>query len=309
MADNEHSWFNEPFQMRAIDNICLFVHWSHQRKGIWETRMTFGEKAYSLLISSFPWLSSRPNFFSRSSGYQETSLYYWSRSQGSWGEDPRRKSNKLMMNTIVIWWSLVTIQRQETDSSFRFRESRLPSVDVSLPLIARDSVRPPPNLGNSFKSQRRVGNNLHPTWAGLLTFITLVLIMPPVDKTRTCNMGVRGKFLEEAVTRNVRWVLDASPRTGGHRTRWHVWLPTRCGTTFNNSKTKLEVGHVSSHIPEPIFAGDITRLEEKYESYRWGRSRRYRCWGRRYRRVLEGLSSSYVAGKDGPFEEDAEWNC
>ena len=105
-----------------------------------------------------------------------------------------------------------------------------------------------------------------PDLGELIVIITLVLIMPPVDKTRPITWElIRGKFLEEAITRNVRWVLDASPEL-------EVIEPSgacdyRLGTTFNNSKTSLrlimfQVTFLNVFLR--TYQGDITRLDENY---------------------------------------------
>ncbi len=105
-----------------------------------------------------------------------------------------------------------------------------------------------------------------PDLGELIVIITLVLIMPPVDKTRPITWELmRGKFLEEAVTRNARWVLDASPEL-------EIIEPSgacdyRLGTTFNNSKTSLrlimfQVTFLNVFLQ--TYQGDITRLDENY---------------------------------------------
>jgi len=50
-----------------------------------------------------------------------------------------------------------------------------------------------------------------PDLGELIIFITLVLVMAPVDKAPITWELIRGPFLQEAVTRNARWVLNRAP--------------------------------------------------------------------------------------------------
>lgn len=104
-----------------------------------------------------------------------------------------------------------------------------------------------------------------PDLGELIVVITLVLIMPPVVKSQPITWDlIRGKFLEEAVTRNVRWVLDAAPEL---EVMEYGASDYRLNTTFNNSKTSLrlimfQVTFLNVFLR--TYQGDISRLDENY---------------------------------------------
>lgn len=104
-----------------------------------------------------------------------------------------------------------------------------------------------------------------PDLGELIVLITLVLVMPPVDKTKPITWEmIRGKFLEEALTRNVRWVLDTSPELEFMESGASDF---RLETTFKNSKTSLRLIMFQVtflNIFLQTYADDIGRLDENY---------------------------------------------
>ncbi|KAF9524254.1 hypothetical protein CPB83DRAFT_861484 [Crepidotus variabilis] len=104
-----------------------------------------------------------------------------------------------------------------------------------------------------------------PDLGELIVIITLVLLMPPTDKTKPITWEfIRGKFLEEVVTRNVRWVLNDSPEL-------EVMEPGasdyRLNTTFKNSKTSLRLVMFQITFLDVFlqtYGGDIGRLDDNY---------------------------------------------
>jgi len=104
-----------------------------------------------------------------------------------------------------------------------------------------------------------------PNLGELIIQITLVLVMPPVDKTRPITWEmIRGKFLEEAVTRNVRWVLDESPELQVMEVGASDY---RLETTFKNSRTSLRLIMFQVtflNVFRETYAEDIGRLDDNY---------------------------------------------
>jgi len=104
-----------------------------------------------------------------------------------------------------------------------------------------------------------------PNLGELIVQITLVLVMPPVDKTRPITWEmIRGKFLEEAVTRNVRWVLDTSPELQVMEVGASDY---RLETTFKNSRTSLRLIMFQVtflNVFRGTYAEDIGRLDDNY---------------------------------------------
>ncbi|PPQ96670.1 hypothetical protein CVT26_010299 [Gymnopilus dilepis] len=81
--------------------------------------------------------------------------------------------------------------------------------------------------------------NRTPDMGEFIVLITLVLVLPPLDPKNPLKWeDICGKFLEEAITRNVRWVLDASPML---EVMENGASDYRLETTFANSKTSLRL--------------------------------------------------------------------
>jgi len=104
-----------------------------------------------------------------------------------------------------------------------------------------------------------------PDLGELIVLITLVLVMPPIDKKRPITWElIRGKFLEEAITRNVRWVLDTSPELQVMESGASDY---RLDATFKNSITSLrlimfQVTFLNLFLH--TYASDIGRLDDNY---------------------------------------------
>lgn len=104
-----------------------------------------------------------------------------------------------------------------------------------------------------------------PDLGELIIIINLVLMMPPVNPAQPITWErVRGPFLQEAFTRNVRWILKDAPEL-------HI-LETgpsdyRVQTTFDCSKTSLrlimfQVTFLNVFLE--TYGAEISRLDENY---------------------------------------------
>ncbi|KAJ3506568.1 hypothetical protein NLJ89_g6798 [Agrocybe chaxingu] len=104
-----------------------------------------------------------------------------------------------------------------------------------------------------------------PDMGELIVVVILVLVMPQIDTKRPITWdAIRGKFLEEAIIRNVRWVLQTSPEL---ELLEQGASDYRLETTFANSKTSLrlimfQVSFLSIFLE--TYASDITFLDDNY---------------------------------------------
>ncbi|CAA7262929.1 unnamed protein product [Cyclocybe aegerita] len=104
-----------------------------------------------------------------------------------------------------------------------------------------------------------------PDMGEFIIAVILVLVMPQVGtKCPITWDAIRGKFLEEAITRNVRWVLQASPEL---ELLEQGASDYRLQTTFANSKTSLRLIMFQVtflNIFLETYASDITFLDDNY---------------------------------------------
>ncbi|TFK40863.1 hypothetical protein BDQ12DRAFT_721475 [Crucibulum laeve] len=99
----------------------------------------------------------------------------------------------------------------------------------------------------------------------LIVLVTLVLAMPPISKGAPVTWEtLNGPFLQEAIVRNVRWVLKEAPE---------LELPEkgasdyRLSLTFQHSKTSLrlimfQIAFLDMFIK--TYASDLSRLDDNY---------------------------------------------
>lgn len=87
------------------------------------------------------------------------------------------------------------------------------------------------------KSPANRGKDVEPDLGELVVVMTLVLILTPRDQPPSWSL-LNGPFLEEALTRNARWVLKASPELEVMEQGASVY---RLKTTFKHSATSLRL--------------------------------------------------------------------
>ena len=104
-----------------------------------------------------------------------------------------------------------------------------------------------------------------PDLGELIIIITLVLLMPPASEAPPITWElIRGPFLQEAVTRNTRWVLDRTPELQVMETGPSDY---RIETTFNCSKTSLRLIMFQItflNVFLETYGAELSRLDKNY---------------------------------------------
>jgi len=134
------------------------------------------------------------------------------------------------------------------------------------PSILREAYR---RLGNFISRPEARSKTETPDMGELIVLITIVLVLPTIDgKQPLAWSAINGLVLEEAITRNVRWVLQAVPELevveeGASEFRLHQ--------TFHASKTSLrlmmfQITFLASFARAygPGSSGSLAKLDEEY---------------------------------------------
>ena len=134
------------------------------------------------------------------------------------------------------------------------------------PSVLREAYK---RLGNFISRPEARSKTETPDMGELIVLITIVLVLPPIDgKPPLAWTAINGLVLEEAITRNVRWVLQAVPELevleeGASEFRLHQ--------TFHASKTSLrlmmfQITFLSTFARTygPGSPGGLSKLDEEY---------------------------------------------
>ncbi|KDR82940.1 hypothetical protein GALMADRAFT_238628 [Galerina marginata CBS 339.88] len=104
-----------------------------------------------------------------------------------------------------------------------------------------------------------------PDMGELIVLIMLILVLPPIDNQPPLEWeGICGKFLEEAITRNARWVLAEAPELEVMEAGANDYRLTR---TFYHSKTSLrlimfQVSFLRMFLS--TYSSNLSRLDDNY---------------------------------------------
>ncbi|KDR82906.1 hypothetical protein GALMADRAFT_858233 [Galerina marginata CBS 339.88] len=114
------------------------------------------------------------------------------------------------------------------------------------------------------KPETRLKNRT-PDMGELIVLMMLVLILPPVDAQPLMQWeSICGNFLQEAITRNVRWVLAEAPELEVMETGANDY---RLNQTFNRSKTSLrlimfQISFLRMFIN--TYSSNLSQLDDNY---------------------------------------------
>ncbi|KAF9565751.1 hypothetical protein CPC08DRAFT_747776 [Agrocybe pediades] len=104
-----------------------------------------------------------------------------------------------------------------------------------------------------------------PDLGELIVILILVLVLPPIDDLAPMTWdALRGKFLEEAITRNVRWALAAVPELEVMEVGESKF---RLSNTFNASKTSFRLMMFQiTFLDEFVgtYASNLSKLDDNY---------------------------------------------
>ena len=131
----------------------------------------------------------------------------------------------------------------------------------STPLVLRDATA---RLQHFIQTPTSRVKRQVPDLGELIVLVTLVLALPPVSENPVSWLQLNGPFLEEAIVRNVRWVLMDAPELEVMEAGPSDY---RLQKTFEKSKTSLRLMMFQITFLDifiKTYTGNITLLDDNY---------------------------------------------